>query len=105
MKSCYMISEMNFSKFYVVAYCLLADLHPAQEFFTYMEASLLPVKACKIYAYARRSGPLSREGSILCHSCCNMGPQFFLSHLKNHPIQWPLMTCKEILRTYSNQDP
>jgi hypothetical protein len=43
---------------------LFTVLRPAQEFFTYMETSPLPVKGCKILAYARRSGPLSREGSL-----------------------------------------
>jgi hypothetical protein len=35
-------------------------LRPAQEFFTYMETSPLPVKGYKIQAFPRRSGPLSR---------------------------------------------
>jgi hypothetical protein len=30
-----------------------------------------------ILPYVRRSGPLSREGSLSCHTCCNTGPQFF----------------------------
>jgi hypothetical protein len=51
-----------------------------QEFFTYMETSPLPVKGCKIKAYARRSGPLS------CHTCCDTGPRFFRSHPKGRPI-------------------
>jgi hypothetical protein len=42
---------------------LFTVLRPVQEFLTYMETSPLPVKMCKIYAYARRSGPLSREAS------------------------------------------
>jgi hypothetical protein len=45
-------------------------LRPAQEFFIYMETSPLPVKGCKILAYARRSRPLCREGSLSCHTCC-----------------------------------
>jgi hypothetical protein len=62
-------------------------LRPVQEFFTYTEMSPLHllVKGCKIEAYARRSGPLSREG-LSCHTCCNMGPQFFWSHLKDRPF-------------------
>jgi hypothetical protein len=39
--------------------------------FFYMETSLLLVKACKIYVYARRSGPVSREGSLSWHTCCD----------------------------------
>jgi hypothetical protein len=37
-------------------------------------------------------GPLSREGSLSCHTCCDTGPQFFRSHPKVHPIQSPLAT-------------
>jgi hypothetical protein len=33
---------------------LFTVLHPTQEYFTYMETSSLPVKGCKILAYARR---------------------------------------------------
>jgi hypothetical protein len=39
-----------------------------QESFSYMETSPLPVKDCTMYAYARRSEPLSREGSLSCHT-------------------------------------
>jgi hypothetical protein len=31
------------------------------------------VNGCKISAYVRRSGPLSREGSLFCHICCDTG--------------------------------
>ena len=65
---------------------LFTVLRPAQEFFTYMETSPLPVKGCKIWAYVRCSGPLSREGSLSCHTCCDMGPRFILSYPKDrHP--------------------
>jgi hypothetical protein len=60
-------------------------LRPSQEFFTYMETSPLSVKGFKIEAYARHLGPLSREGSLSCHTCCDTGPLFFRSHPKNHP--------------------
>jgi hypothetical protein len=74
--------------------------------FTYnMETSPLPVKGCKIQAYARRSGPLSREGFLSCHTCCDTGPRFFRSHPKDHPIQSPLTKRKGMRRTYSNPDP
>jgi hypothetical protein len=43
-------------------------------------------KGCKIYAYARCSGPLNREGSLSCHTCCDTGPRFFWSHPKDCPI-------------------
>ena len=35
--------------------------------------SPLQVKGCNILTYARRSGPLSREGSLSCHTCCDTG--------------------------------
>jgi hypothetical protein len=50
---------------------LFTVLRPTQEFFTYIETSPLPVKGLKIWAYARRSGPLSREGSLSCHTYCD----------------------------------
>jgi hypothetical protein len=43
------------------------------------------------------SRPLSREGSLSCHTCCDTGPQPFRSHSKDRPIQLPLMTRKVIL--------
>jgi hypothetical protein len=84
---------------------LFTVLHPAQEYFTYMETSPLPVKGCKISAYARHSGPLSREGSLSCHTYCDMGLRFFRSHPKDRPIQSPLTTRMGMRRTYSNSDP
>jgi hypothetical protein len=39
---------------------------PTQEFLTYMET----------LAYARRSGPLSREGSLSYHTCCDRDLRF-----------------------------
>jgi hypothetical protein len=70
-----------------------------------METSPLPMKSCKILAYARRSGPLRREGSLSCHTCCDMGPRFFVSHPKDRPIQSPLTTREGMWRIYSNPDP
>jgi hypothetical protein len=83
---------------------LFTVLRPAQEFFTYMETLPLPVKGCKIWAYARRSGPLSREGSLSCHTCCDKGPRFFRSHRKDRPIQSPLTTHEGMWRIYFNSD-
>jgi hypothetical protein len=62
----------------------------------------LPMKGCKILGFAQRSGPLSREGSLSCHTCCDMGPRFFRSNLKD---QWTFTTHKEMWRTYYNPDP
>jgi hypothetical protein len=73
---------------------LFTVLRPAQEYFTYMETSPLPLKVGRIKAYARLSGPLSREGSLSCHICCDTGPRFFRSHPKDRPIQSPLTTHK-----------
>jgi hypothetical protein len=55
---------------------LFIVLRPTQEFFTfYMETSQLPAKG-QIQAYARCSGPLRREGSLSCHTCCDTGVGF-----------------------------
>jgi hypothetical protein len=53
-------------------------------------------------AYARRSGPLSRERSLSCHTCCDTGPRSFW---KNRHIQSPFTTHKRMWRIYSNPDP
>jgi hypothetical protein len=84
---------------------LFTVLRPAQEYFTYMETSPLPVKGCKILASAGCSGPLSREGSLSCYTCCDTGLQFFRSHPKDRPIQSPLTTHEGVWRIYSNPDP
>jgi hypothetical protein len=80
---------------------LFRVLYPTQEFFIYMETSPLPVKGCKMYAYAQRSWHLSREESL---SCCDTGPRFFRSHPKDLPIQSPLTIHKEMWRINSNPD-
>jgi hypothetical protein len=54
---------------------LFIVLRPAEEFFTYMETSQLPLKG-QIQAYARHSGPLRREGSLSCHTGCDTGLGF-----------------------------
>jgi hypothetical protein len=60
---------------------------------------------CKIKAYARRSWPLSGEGSLSCHTCCDTWPRFFQCHPKVRPIQSPLTTHKRMWRTYSSPYP
>jgi hypothetical protein len=53
--------------------------------------SPLPVTRLQILVYARRSGPLSREGSLSCHTYCDTGPRFIRSHPKTgtrHVPQW-----------------
>ena len=43
---------------------------------------------------ARHSGPLSREGSLSCHTCCDTGPRFFRSHSKDRSVLSPPTTRK-----------
>jgi hypothetical protein len=45
-----------------------------------METSPLPVKGCKLWAYARHSGPLSREGYLSYHTNSDTGPRFLRFH-------------------------
>jgi hypothetical protein len=61
---------------------LLIDFHPAQENFTYMDTLPLLVKGCKF----RRSGSLSREGSLSYQTCCDTGPRFIRFHLQDRPF-------------------
>jgi hypothetical protein len=97
------IYNQNTASIQVTCDWLFTVLRPAQEYFTFMETSPLPVKGCKIYA--RRPGPLNREGSLSCHICCDTGPRFFRSHPKDRPIQSPLATQEGMWRIYSNPDP
>jgi hypothetical protein len=64
----------------------------------------LTVKGCKIYAYAGRSGPLSRDGFLSCNTCCDMGSRFFLFPPKDRPIQSPFTTHMRMWRIYSYPD-
>jgi hypothetical protein len=48
--------------------------------------SPLPVTGLQILAYARRSGSLSREGSLSCHTYCDTGPRFIQSHPKDRHL-------------------
>jgi hypothetical protein len=100
--SCALIAIVQ--KYWLIDW-LFTVLRPAQDFFTYMETLPLPVKGCKIWAYARRSRPLSREGSLSRHTCCDTGPRFFRSHPKDRPNQSPLTTHKRMWRIYSNPNP
>jgi hypothetical protein len=52
----------------------------------------------------RSTGPLSREGSLSCHTCCDTGLRLFRSHPKDRSIQSPLMTHKGMWRIYSNRN-
>jgi hypothetical protein len=65
--------------------CLFAYSHTSN-FSAIWWLSLLPVTGLQILACARRSGPLSREGSLSCHTYCDTGPRFIWSHPKDrHP--------------------
>jgi hypothetical protein len=55
--------------------------------------------------YARRSRPLSREGSLSCHTYFDTRTRFFRSHSKDRPIQSPFTTHMGMRRIYSNPDP
>jgi hypothetical protein len=44
-------------------------------------------RGAKFWPMFGAHGLLNCEGSLLCHTCCDMGPQFFWSHRKDRPIQ------------------
>jgi hypothetical protein len=47
---------------------------------------------------------LEQGGSLSYHTCYDMGPRFFRSHLKDHPTELPLTTHKEMWKICSNPD-
>jgi hypothetical protein len=57
--------------------------------------SPLPVTGLQNLAYARRSGPLSREGSLSCHTYCDTGPRFvkILLWMSFIFTFYPLLNC------------
>jgi hypothetical protein len=60
---------------------------------------------CRWRATKHMLGPLSREGSLLYHTCCDTWPRFFRFHPKDRPIQSPLTTHMRMWSIYSNPDP
>jgi hypothetical protein len=77
---------------------LLTVLRPAQEFFTlYVDVTIAGEGLQNL-----GPGPLSREGSLSGHTCCDTGHRFFRSHPRDRPNQSPLTTHMGI---YSNPDP
>jgi hypothetical protein len=51
-----------------------------------MDMSPILVKGCKIQAYARHSGSLSRKGSLSFHICCDIArASVFLVSSKGPP--------------------
>ena len=61
--------SFNINSTYV---CLYGVFRPTREFFTHSEKSPLPL-GLQILTYARHSWPLSSEGSLACHTYCDMG--------------------------------
>jgi hypothetical protein len=52
---------------------------------------MLLVMAANFGLDARRSGPLSREGSLSCHTYCDTGPRFIVGLIRKtgtHVPQW-----------------
>ena len=54
--------------------------------FTPVGTSPLRVKGYEIWVYFWCIGPLSREGSLSCHSCSDTGPRFLRPHSKVCPF-------------------
>jgi hypothetical protein len=66
-----------------------------------METSPLPVKGLQnLGLYARRSEPLSKEGSLSCHTCCDTGPLFFQSHSKDRRLLRHTRGCGESIPSW-----
>ena len=55
--------------------------------FTPVGTSPLRVKGYEIWVCFWCIGPLSREGSLSCHSCSDTGPQFLRPHSKVWPFR------------------
>ena len=51
---------------------------PLENFFTHMETSAIPMKGLQILTYARHSWPYHNEGTLACHTCCDIGPPFII---------------------------
>ena len=70
-----------------------ADIIRSHLFF-HVETSPLPMKGCKIEAYAHQLRQLNKDGSLSCHSCGDTGPPFLWSHTKDAPIRSPVTRPK-----------
>lgn len=73
---------------------------PTREYLAHLETSPLRVKA-----KARHLRPLSWEGSLSCHNCCNMRHQLWRSYPKDHHTFVALHDNKGVLRTCSKPNP
>jgi hypothetical protein len=91
-------------KVYTVVTILLAFAYPDQELFTHMETSSLPLKGCKIEAYAQL--PRLGAGRDLYRVTPAMTRGLGFSGLLEGPFHLiALTTYKGMWRTYSNLDP
>jgi hypothetical protein len=97
----------------IITYCVwankslslsLIDLHPAQDFYWYGDITISK-EGLQNLGLCVAFGSLSRDGSLSCHTCCDMGPQFFRSYPKDCPIQSSPTTHNGMWRTYSIPDP
>ena len=67
---------------------------PLENFFTHMQT--IAGEGLQILTYTRHSWPLSSEGSLTCHTCCDTGLPFIMvisedplhSHLLPSVWQW-----------------
>ena len=65
---------------WLIVYCLTS----LSRIFHWYGDGTIAGEGLQIWAYARHSGPLSREGSLSCHSCYDTGPRSIPSHPKDH---------------------
>lgn len=77
-----------------------------------MDTSPMPMKYCKIQAFVRQQQPLSKVGSLLCHTCCNTVLRSFglIRHLydKHGPVRiYPPLKIKvlRILKKFTEPAP
>ena len=67
------------SFFAVSCFCLLGVYRPTQEFFTCLETVItITCNGLQILTYTRHLWPLSREGSLECHTYCDMWHPFIM---------------------------
>ena len=53
--------------------CLFGGFRPIHEFFTHIEMSPLPVKACNFFHMLGTYGHMNSEGSLAFHTYCDTG--------------------------------
>ena len=82
-----MNEENKIMKIYWHQTCLFVYSHTSN-FSAILWLSPLPVTGLQIVAYAGHSGPVSKVGSLLCHTYCDTEPWFIRSHPKDRHPQW-----------------